>query len=141
MPPLEQWGTFPGGAGLPKLLQEHIDDSSRRSLKTREQHLRNCRPHLPKLKNEEEEEEEEEEALHFEETHNRFKKYICATITTLKLPPYCCHENTGDNVGQGSRRQTARRGGEEERRRGGEEETDGVGTEESTDLFGGKLYD
>ncbi len=28
---LEQWWTFPGVAGLPKLLQEHNDDSSRRS--------------------------------------------------------------------------------------------------------------
>ncbi len=46
---LEQWWTFPGVAGLPKLLQEHNDNSSRRSYKNPEQHLKNCRPNLPQF--------------------------------------------------------------------------------------------
>ena len=47
---IEQWWTYPGVAGLPKLLQEHIDNSSRRSQKHPEQPLKNCRPHLPQLR-------------------------------------------------------------------------------------------
>ncbi len=47
---MEQWWTFPGVAGRPKLPQERSDDSSKRSQKTPQQHLKNCRPHLPQLK-------------------------------------------------------------------------------------------
>ncbi len=46
---MEQWWTFPGVAGRPKLPQERSDDSSKRSQKTPQQHLKNCRPHLPQL--------------------------------------------------------------------------------------------
>ncbi len=37
-------------AGRPKLPQERSDDSSKRSQKTPQQHLKNRRPHLPQLK-------------------------------------------------------------------------------------------
>ncbi|KAK3531034.1 hypothetical protein QTP70_007880 [Hemibagrus guttatus] len=47
---MEQWRTFPGVAGRPKLPQERSDNSSRRSQKTPQQHLKNCRPHLPQLR-------------------------------------------------------------------------------------------
>ncbi len=47
---MEQWWTFPGVAGRPKLPQERSDDSSKRSQKTPQQHLKNCRPHLPQLR-------------------------------------------------------------------------------------------
>ncbi|KAK3512414.1 hypothetical protein QTP70_009840 [Hemibagrus guttatus] len=47
---MEQWRTFPGVAGRPKLPQEHSDNSSRRSQKTPQQHPKNCRPHLPQLR-------------------------------------------------------------------------------------------
>ncbi|KAK3549871.1 hypothetical protein QTP86_015488, partial [Hemibagrus guttatus] len=46
---MEQWRTFPGVAGRPKLPQERSDNSSRRSQKTPQQHPKNCRPHLPQL--------------------------------------------------------------------------------------------
>ncbi len=41
---------FPGVAGRPKLPQERSDDSSKKSQKTPQQHLKNCRPHLPQLR-------------------------------------------------------------------------------------------
>ncbi|KAK3548030.1 hypothetical protein QTP70_003062 [Hemibagrus guttatus] len=47
---MEQWRTFPGVAGRPKLPQERSDNSSRRSQKTPQQHPKNCRPHLPQLR-------------------------------------------------------------------------------------------
>ncbi|KAK3530959.1 hypothetical protein QTP70_007259 [Hemibagrus guttatus] len=47
---MEQWRTFPGAAGRPKLPQECSDNSSRRSQKTPQQHPKNCRPHLPQLR-------------------------------------------------------------------------------------------
>ncbi|KAK3527282.1 hypothetical protein QTP86_018605 [Hemibagrus guttatus] len=47
---MEQWRTFPGEAGRPKLLQEHTDNLSRRSQKTPQQYPKNCRPHLPRLR-------------------------------------------------------------------------------------------
>ncbi len=37
---MEQWWTFPGVAGRPKLPEEHSDDSSKRLQKTPQQHLR-----------------------------------------------------------------------------------------------------
>lgn len=37
-------------ATIPKNLQEHIDESFRRSQKDPEQVLKNCRPHLPQVK-------------------------------------------------------------------------------------------
>ncbi|KAK3570405.1 hypothetical protein QTP86_019286 [Hemibagrus guttatus] len=43
---MEQWRTFPGVAGRPKLPQERSDNSSRGSQKTPQQHPKNCRPHL-----------------------------------------------------------------------------------------------
>jgi len=46
---MEQLWPFPGMAGRPKLPQERIDDSSKRSQKTPEQHPQNCRPHWPQL--------------------------------------------------------------------------------------------
>ncbi|KAK3531532.1 hypothetical protein QTP70_024909 [Hemibagrus guttatus] len=47
---MEQWRTFPGVAGRPKLPQERSDNSSRRSQKTPQQHPKNCRPHSPQLR-------------------------------------------------------------------------------------------
>ncbi|KAK3543336.1 hypothetical protein QTP70_018072 [Hemibagrus guttatus] len=47
---MEQWRTFPGVAGRPKLPQERSDNSSRRSQKNQQQHPKNCRPHLPQLR-------------------------------------------------------------------------------------------
>ncbi|KAK3515310.1 hypothetical protein QTP70_013457 [Hemibagrus guttatus] len=47
---MEQWRTFPGVAGRPKLPQERSNNSSRRSQKTPQQHPKNCRPHLPQLR-------------------------------------------------------------------------------------------
>ncbi|KAK3534597.1 hypothetical protein QTP86_016749 [Hemibagrus guttatus] len=47
---MEQWRTFPGVAGRPKLPQERNDNSSRRSQKTPQQHPKNLGPHLPQLR-------------------------------------------------------------------------------------------
>ncbi|KAK3537123.1 hypothetical protein QTP70_002132 [Hemibagrus guttatus] len=47
---MEQWRTFPGVAGRPKSPQERSENSSRRSHKTPQKHLKNCRPHLPQLR-------------------------------------------------------------------------------------------
>ena len=47
---MEQWRTFPGAAGRPKLPHERSNDSSKRSKKTPQQHPKNCRPYLPQLR-------------------------------------------------------------------------------------------
>ncbi|KAK3525999.1 hypothetical protein QTP70_011800 [Hemibagrus guttatus] len=46
---MEQWRTFPGVAGQPKLPQVRSDNSSRKSQKTPQQHSKNCRPHSVKV--------------------------------------------------------------------------------------------
>ena len=41
---LEYWGIIPGLVGLPKFIQVHSENSSRKSRKIREEHPRNFRP-------------------------------------------------------------------------------------------------
>ena len=47
---MEQWWTFLGVAGRPKLPQEDIENSSNRSQNIPQQHPQNCRPHLPQFR-------------------------------------------------------------------------------------------
>ena len=47
---MEQWWTFPRVAGRQKLPQEHSDESSKRSQRNPQQHLKNCRARWPQLR-------------------------------------------------------------------------------------------
>lgn len=82
-----------------------------------------------------------------EETYNSMKNISVQQLVTLKLRPYCRHDNTRTMTVrvQAVMRQTEgdgreNRRGQEETQRGEEgEETDGAQREESSDLFGGNV--